>query len=305
MAESDKMVVAGQAGGGMAVAQPKGALASGRSILPTPEEWKVISDICKVIAASGLGHDDLRGSPEKIMTVALKGWELGLSIMQALDGIDVIKGRPTIAADLLSALAQQRVPGAEIWWVKDGTAGVATVTCKRQGRPDVTLSFSHDDAVEAGLTRKDVWLAWEPDMLRATVLRKACKMQYPEVGFGFDVAERAAATLEEHPGPSAPNGSAPAHSPPPHKATAEPKPSEPAAAAKAPPDANLGFTDGPFAGKSYSNLTPDEIKRLIKGYDDWLANAPTDADSAEKVKSRTARRDMARAWLSYREGAGR
>lgn len=168
---------------------------------PTVEQWRQINEMCKTIAESAIGPVEIRGNLPKIVTVVLKGWELGLAPMQALDGIHIIKGRTELSADLKAALAQQRIPGAIIEWLDDGMNGKATVRCVRPGRKDVVLSYTWDDAVNAGITEgkdgeKATWAVFGPAMLRAFVLRNGVKMQYPEIEYGFDAPETALATRE-------------------------------------------------------------------------------------------------------------
>lgn len=172
---------------------PRGALARSelrpmpqRVRYPSKEEFGFITDMAKVYAEDDM-FKALDMKAGAITAVALKGYELGVPFMAAIDGIRIIKGRPTLSASLMEALAEQRVPGARLEWVETGEGGVATCVAHRAGRPAIRLSFSWDDAKRAGLTQKDTYQKHPADLLRAGVMRKICKLQYAEVYFGFDL----------------------------------------------------------------------------------------------------------------------
>ncbi len=165
------------------------------SLMPTREEFQQILEMAKFIADAGIGPQGTAGNIPKIVTVSIKGWELGLSMMQSLDGIHVIEGRTVLSAALLHGLVMQRIPGARVEWLKNGEDGEASIRCVRPGVRDVVLSYSWEQAVDAGLTStkagdpRPTWHRTGAAMLRAFVLRNGCRMQYPEVGFGLDPSD--------------------------------------------------------------------------------------------------------------------
>jgi hypothetical protein len=65
-----------------------------------------------VLAKSGLVREALRNNPAAIVAVALRGAELGVRLMTALDEIEVIDDRTVLSAQLCSALI--RAAGHEL-----------------------------------------------------------------------------------------------------------------------------------------------------------------------------------------------
>ena len=101
---------------------------------------------------------------EKALMVALTGRELGIGMMEALRSINIIQGRPAMAAQLMLALAQ-RTGELEDMKVEE-KPGVCTTTITRKGKSPHVYSFSMDDAKALGLTSKDNWLKQPKTMLR-------------------------------------------------------------------------------------------------------------------------------------------
>ena len=71
-------------------------------VLETTAISPVIREQSAVIATSGLAPD--RMTADQVAVVALKGRELGVPPMQALSHIHVIKGKPTLSAEMMRAL---------------------------------------------------------------------------------------------------------------------------------------------------------------------------------------------------------
>jgi hypothetical protein len=111
----------------------------------------------KIISNSELAPKDYRGKLENCMVAMMMGRELGLSPIQALQGIAVINGRPSVWGDAMWALV---VSHPEFMGFEETvTDAEATCTVKRSRRgalSSVTETFSLKDANFAGLIgRKD------------------------------------------------------------------------------------------------------------------------------------------------------
>ena len=70
--------------------------------------------------------------PQSAVAIMVKGMELGLPAMAALNGITVIQGKPTVSPQLMLSLINRsgQLENIELETGKDG----ATVTMKRKGR---------------------------------------------------------------------------------------------------------------------------------------------------------------------------
>jgi hypothetical protein len=164
---------------------PSGAAPIERAgrLYPTNEEWQSIMTAAKVIWESDVAKSMMIPNQAAIITVAMKGWELGVPLVAALEGINVIKGRPRPNGPFLEFLGA-RVRGW-VEWVKDGRAGEAECIAHRPGKKPVRGIFSLDDAKRAGLMEKDTYKQYPADMLRRRALSRATWMQFSDLYFGF------------------------------------------------------------------------------------------------------------------------
>lgn len=92
----------------------------------------------------------LQGRPDAILACFMQGYELGLGPMQALNGINIIQGRPSLSAELMRALIIQ----AGHVMILSQTNDVATIRCHRREWPAgemATFEFTIEDARRAGL----------------------------------------------------------------------------------------------------------------------------------------------------------
>lgn len=147
--------------------------------LPSPSEWHALAAMAEQLARSGLVPKHLRGKPDDVMLVLLTGRDLHLSPTTAINKIHVIEGKPTLSAELMCALVN-RQPGMRIWPdpANDGRQAVAHAL--RDGR-ELRFTFTHDDAVRARLTGKDVWKGYPQFMLWARAVSGLCRMAFPDV----------------------------------------------------------------------------------------------------------------------------
>lgn len=139
--------------------------------------------LAKNLAISGIIPRDLQGKAADVMVIVLYGQELGLAPMQALQVIDVVKGRPSLRANLWVALA--RKAGHKVR-VVENTATSTTVTVVRHDDPEpISATYTIDDAKLAGLTSNDNYRKNPKAMLYARAASTAIRQACPEVAMGF------------------------------------------------------------------------------------------------------------------------
>jgi hypothetical protein len=161
------------------------------------------------LAQSDLVPTDLRGKPANVFLIMLYGQRLGLPPEIAISTVNVVKGRPRMAGQLL--LAKVREAGHKPT-VTHGD-GECTVTIKRgDDATEHTETFSIDDAVTARLcklvdgkvqarSQKGEALPWETytkRMLMWRALGFCVDVVCPEVKMGFHV-EGEFDTVADHP----------------------------------------------------------------------------------------------------------
>lgn len=130
-------------------------------IVPIEHDLDDLMRKANVLAKSGLVRKALADKPEAIVAVALRGGELGVSLMTALDEIDVIEGKTYLSAQLCSSLS--RAAGHEIEVVETNRDRCVIRGRRREARsrPDAWQVFTWDRerAREAELLA--VWVeAW-------------------------------------------------------------------------------------------------------------------------------------------------
>lgn len=73
-----------------------------------PRDLGEAMTLAKTLAASGIVPSALRGKPADILVIMMYGMELGLSVNQAMRGINVIKGRPSLSTELRVSKTRER-----------------------------------------------------------------------------------------------------------------------------------------------------------------------------------------------------
>ena len=138
------------------------------------ERWR----LAKMLVCSGMIPQK---TPEAAMAVMLKGHELGIAPMQAAANIYFFDGKVGISADLMTALFIQRAGGRLT--VKEWTSAVCTIQFDRTGWESSVISYSIEDAKEAGLVNKPNWKN-KKAMLSARCRALGIRLLAPEVFAG-------------------------------------------------------------------------------------------------------------------------
>lgn len=130
------------------------------------------------------------GSPQAIMSIVLAGRELNLGTMASLRGFHVVKGRVTMAADLMRALVLASGK-AEYFMLVERSAERATWATKRKGDPEATrLTFTLQEAKDAKLYRAgSAWETHQAEMIAKTASAKLCRIVYADLLFGLYAPE--------------------------------------------------------------------------------------------------------------------
>lgn len=150
-----------------------------------PRAW----ELAEKIARTDFVPEALRGKPEGVLAAILTGREVGLSEMQSLAQINVIKGRPAISAQALRGLVLSQ--GHEIAY-EEQTTTRCVVAGRRHGSDRWTMvTWTMDDAKRAHLAGKDNWRQYPRAMLVARATTELCRLIFADViaGIGYTVEE--------------------------------------------------------------------------------------------------------------------
>lgn len=143
--------------------------------------------------------------PEAIWAVMIRGREMGLGALTALDCFHVVEGKPAIHAHLAVARAKSH-PDCEYFQLVDSGPDFAEYETKNRKNPKPTkLRYTLADARQAGLcpkvlraepvrneNGKDSRGNWEKrpaEMLRKTCATQLARIEYPDAALGLYAVE--------------------------------------------------------------------------------------------------------------------
>ena len=155
--------------------------------------------LAKTIAESGMAPAGM-DTPQKLIVAMINGAGLGLSAMQSIQNIHVIKGKPTLSADLMGAITRS---SRACLYLRETVATTerVTMTTARTDDPDheFTRTWTLEDAKRAGLAGSSTWRSYPRQMLRARCLSEICRAVFPEVVGGFYVPHELDASRSPEP----------------------------------------------------------------------------------------------------------
>lgn len=159
------------------------------SLVSELELWKECFELAKAIATTPFVPAPIKNNPAAVMATILRGHELGVTAMHSLQQIDFIENRPALRAELMRALVQSK--GHEIW-TEEYTNTRVTLCGRRAGQDHVQkVSWTLDDAQQAGLKGKQNWQRYPRAMLLARATGELCRLNFADVLAGMSY------TLEE------------------------------------------------------------------------------------------------------------
>lgn len=133
-------------------------------------------------------------SPEAVMVTIVRGREMGLSPLTALDCFHVIDGKPCPLAHLLVARAKGH-PKCAYFRCVETSDKLATYETRNTDDPEPTrLTFTWEQAQAANLPKSgargpNAWLKTPDDMLRKACAVKLARIVYPDATLGLYAAE--------------------------------------------------------------------------------------------------------------------
>ena len=151
-------------------------------IVPTTsDELHAQMEYAKALAVSDLLPKAFVGKPANVLVAIEYGKALGIEPMAAIQGIQVINGKPTASAQLVGALVRRAGHTLRVA-VQDNGSVEATVI--RSDDPDFTFRavWTMDRAKSAGLTGKGgSWATFPVAMLKARAITEVARDACPEV----------------------------------------------------------------------------------------------------------------------------
>ena len=142
-------------------------------------------------------------NPESILAIIVRGREMGLGALTALDCFQIVDNRPVPTAHFIIAKAKAH-PDCEYLYCVETNAERATWETKNRRSPaPVRLTYTIEEARIAGMIKeakgdKDAnqWVKRAPEMLRKTAGVFLARMEYPDAALGLYAAEELGADVE-------------------------------------------------------------------------------------------------------------
>lgn len=160
-------------------------------------ESNAAHQFAELVTKTELCPEPYKGKPAEATVAMIKGAEIGLTPLESLSAINVIKGTAALSAIALRALAQSR--GHEIW-IEKATAKECVAKGRRNGSDVIQESrWTIDRANALGITNKDNWRKQPQAMLTARATSEICRLVAADalLGIGYSVEELADETDAE------------------------------------------------------------------------------------------------------------
>lgn len=150
------------------------------SVTNTLEETMTLGNI---LAQSGFFADSRQAAQAVVKVLA--GRELGFGPIASMTGINIIKGKVALSANLMAAAIKRS--GRYDYRVTEHSASVCTITFYELGKVAGVSTFSMDDAKQAGLLsggESGNWQKYPKNMLFARALSNGAKWYCPDLSGG-------------------------------------------------------------------------------------------------------------------------
>ncbi len=124
--------------------------------------------------------------PGAILIVQEWAKQHGVTLLEAMQSVAFVKGKPVVDATMQRALAERAGYSVE---VQDGATEATAIVKGPRGVEVGRVTYTLDDAKKAGLTDKDNWRKHTREMLVAAATRLAIRWHAPSVLIGVGVVD--------------------------------------------------------------------------------------------------------------------
>lgn len=153
-----------------------------------PSTFEGVLRQAQILVKSGILPLEIK-TPEAAVAIMLMGRELNIPPMQAFRGIYVVKGKPTLSAQLMGALIFR---AGHSYTIDSSTDTECVITFRRKSGETYTHSFTLKDATAAGLSGGGTWKAYPKAMLFSRCMSAGARAFMPDVIAGMYTAEELA-----------------------------------------------------------------------------------------------------------------
>jgi len=165
-------------------------------MLPAESQWNLLHQQAKALLVSGLLPKTLK-TPEQVIVVVLKGRELGIPPMQALEQIHIINGKATQSAELMLCQILSKFPDTKITY-EERSATRCKMIVQRRGMDPAPFEWTIGDAKTAQLLGNPSWQKYPRAMLHARTVSEMARSLFPDAisGVSYTPEELGAVVTE-------------------------------------------------------------------------------------------------------------
>ena len=156
---------------------------------------KSVDDLLRVsvmLAKSGYFNDSKEAAQAGVRVLA--GLEMGFGPVASMSGIHIIKGKPTIGANLMAAAVKRS--GKYNYSVIQHTDAICTIDFYENNETIGQSSFTLEDAKKAGVAGGDSWRKFPRNMLFSRAISNGVRWYCPDVLIGVYTPEEMGAETE-------------------------------------------------------------------------------------------------------------
>ena len=156
--------------------------------------WVAMREQADVLVKSGFLPAAVN-TPEKALAIMLKGKELGIGPMEAINSINVIQGKTSVSPQLMLALARRTGELENLDIKKDDKEAVVTI--KRKGMDGVTTRFGIKEATAMGMIGKDNYKKQPAIMFQWRALAENLRLTFGDAISGMYTPDELGAETNE------------------------------------------------------------------------------------------------------------
>ncbi len=155
-----------------------------------PRIFNTQIQMANAFAKSGILPAALRNKPNDIVIILQLALELNLPPMQAINGINVIQGKPTISPQLMLAMIYKTYPETILQIKEDNESRTVTVRIARNKDDSFHEStWNVSKATSMGLIGKDNWQKQFMTMCKWRAVAEVVRTKFPHVIMGLYTSE--------------------------------------------------------------------------------------------------------------------
>ena len=252
-----------------------------------PNEWAAMKEQAGMLIKTGFLPPSIK-TAEQVIMIAMTGRELGIGMMEAIRGVNVIAGKPSVSPQLMLALAIRT--GQMQSYDMKLVDGSAVVTVTRKGWPAHEVRFGKAEADAMGLTGKDNYKKQATVMYKWRALAEALRFTFPDAVSGIYTFDEVGANMSVEgelvgePQPLEPTFKAPQE--------------KPAVQAELPEPKKIGISDTErkklfaFAKSAYGEGYELKLREYLKT--EFLIESTTELDPLQFIKALNHLADLAK-----------